>query len=82
MTGVQTCALPIFLDWMDGEYPYEEAVRILKRDTRHFAKRQLTWFRREGEVTWVDKDNFDYDDSRILSYMLSVCREKGILPAK
>ena len=63
-------------------YSYEEAVRVLKRDTRHFAKRQLTRFRREGEVTWVDKDNFDYDDSRILSYMLSVCREKGILPAK
>ena len=69
------------LAWLEGEYPYEEAVRILKRDTRHFAKRQLTWFRREGEVTWVDKDKFDYNDSRILEYMLSVCREKGILSA-
>ena len=68
--------------YLCGEISLEEAIYILKRDTRHFAKRQLTWFRREGEVTWVDKDNFDYDDSRILSYMLSVCREKGILPAK
>lgn len=67
------------LAWLEGEYPYDEAVRILKRDTRHFAKRQLTWFRREGEVTWVDKDKFDYNDSQILTYMLSVCREKGIL---
>ena len=82
MVSMQGLGYKEILDWMDGEYPYEEAVRILKRDTRHFAKRQLTWFRREGEVTWVDKDNFDYDDSRILSYMLSVCREKGILPAK
>ena len=70
------------LAYLEAECTLEEAVYILKRDTRHFAKRQLTWFRREGEVTWVDKDNFDYDDSRILSYMLSVCREKGILPAK
>ena len=79
MVSMQGLGYKEILDWMDGEYPYEEAVRILKRDTRHFAKRQLTWFRREGEVTWVDKDNFDYDDSRILSYMLSVCREKNVL---
>ena len=82
MVSMQGLGYKEILDWMDGNYSYEEAVRVLKRDTRHFAKRQLTWFRREGEVTWVDKDNFDYDDSRILSYMLSVCREKGILPAK
>ena len=82
MVSMQGLGYKEILDWMGGNYSYEEAVRVLKRDTRHFAKRQLTWFRREGEVTWVDKDNFDYDDSRILSYMLSVCREKGILHAK
>ena len=82
MVSMQGLGYKEILDWMDGNYSYEEAVRVLKRDTRHFAKRQLTWFRREDEVTWVDKDNFDYDDSRILSYMLSVCREKGIPPAK
>ena len=80
MVSMQGLGYKEILDWMDGKYSYEEAVRVLKRDTRHFAKRQLTWFRREGEVTWVD--NFDSDDSRILSYMLSVCREKGILHAK
>ena len=81
MVSMQGLGYKEILGWLDGEYPYEEAVRILKRDTRHFAKRQLTWFRREGEVTWVDKDKFDYDDSRILDYMLSVCREKGIFSA-
>ena len=79
MVSMQGLGYKEILAWLEGEYPYEEAVRILKRDTRHFAKRQLTWFRREGEVTWVDKDKFDYNDSRILDYMLSVCREKGIL---
>lgn len=79
MVSIQGLGYKEILAWLEGEYPYDEAVRILKRDTRHFAKRQLTWFRREGEVTWVDKDKFDYNDSQILTYMLSVCREKGIL---
>ena len=79
MVSMQGLGYKEILSWLGGEYPYEEAIRILKRDTRHFAKRQLTWFRREREVTWVDKDKFDYNDSRILDYMLSVCREKGIL---
>ena len=79
MGSMQGLGYKEILAWLEGEYPYDEAVRILKRDTRHFAKRQLTWFRREGEVTWVDKDKFDYNDSQILTYMLSVCREKGIL---
>ncbi len=81
MVSMQGLGYKEILAWIEGEYPYEEAVRILKRDTRHFAKRQLTWFRREDEVTWVEKDKFDYNDSRILDYMLSVCREKGILTA-
>lgn len=79
MVSMQGLGYKEILAWLEGEYPYDEAVRILKRDTRHFAKRQLTWFRREGEVIWVDKDKFDYNDSQILTYMLSVCREKGIL---
>ena len=79
MVSMQGLGYKEILSWLGGEYPYEEAIRILKRDTRHFAKRQLTWFRRDGEVTWVDKDKFDYNDSQILTYMLSVCREKGIL---
>ena len=49
----------------------EEAIYTLKRDTRHFAKRQLTWFRREKDVIWVDKDKFDRDEDRILDYMIS-----------
>lgn len=79
MVSMQGLGYKEILAFLDGEYPFEEAVRILKRDTRHFAKRQLTWFRREGEVTWVNKDAFGYDDDKILAYMLSVCRDKGIL---
>ena len=70
---------PYNLAYLDREMPLEEAVRILKRDTRHFAKRQLTWFRRELETLWINKDEFGYDDGKMLEYMLSICREKGIL---
>lgn len=81
MVSMQGLGYKEILAYLEGEYPLEEAVRILKRDTRHFAKRQLTWFRREPEVIWVNKDKFSYDEKKILEYMLSVCREKGILPA-
>jgi tRNA dimethylallyltransferase len=40
--------------WLRGRYEYGEAVRRLKRNTRHFAKRQLTWFRRDPRIVWVD----------------------------
>ena len=45
-------------------------VRIIKRDTRHFAKRQLTWFRREPDVIWINKQEFGYSDEKILTYIL------------
>lgn len=79
MVSMQGLGYKEILAYLEREYPLEEAVRILKRDTRHFAKRQLTWFRREPEVTWVNKEMFDYNDDKILEYMLSVCREKQIL---
>ncbi len=79
MVSMQGLGYKEMLSYLEGEYSLEEAVRILKRDTRHFAKRQLTWFRREQEVTWVNKDEFGYEDSRILEYMLSVLKELGMV---
>lgn len=67
------------LAYLDGEISLDEAVYIIKRDTRHFAKRQLTWFRREKEVIWIDKAAFHYDDDKIISYMKDIMRQKGIL---
>lgn len=79
MTSMQGLGYKEILSFLDGEIPLDEAVRILKRDTRHFAKRQLTWFRRESDVIWVDKDKFAFEDEKILEYMLSVCRERKII---
>ena len=55
--------------FLEGEISLEEAIYIIKRDTRHFAKRQITWFKREKEVIWVNKPDFDYDNHKILDYM-------------
>lgn len=66
--------------YLEGEYSLEEAVRIIKRDTRHFAKRQLTWFRRERDVVWIDRQETGQDEQKILDSMLSVLREKQIVP--
>ncbi len=65
--------------YFDSECTLKEAADVIKRDTRHFAKRQLTWFRREKDVIWVNKDMFSYDNDKILSYMNAILSEKGIL---
>ena len=67
------------LAYLEGEIPFEEAVRILKRDTRHFAKRQITWFKRERDVIWVPKQEFDYDETKILEFLLENLRKRGII---
>ena len=79
MVSMQGLGYKEILACLEGEYPLEEAVRILKRDTRHFAKRQLTWFRREKDVIWVNKEEFNWNEENILEYMLSVLRERGLL---
>ena len=60
------------IDYLNGETSLEECIDIIKRDTRHFAKRQLTWFKREKVVTYIDKDEFVSED-KCLKEMLRVC---------
>ena len=79
MVSMQGLGYKEILDALDGTISLDEAVYIIKRDTRHFAKRQLTWFRRAPETVWVNKDEFGYHEDKMLEYMLSICREKGIL---
>jgi len=57
------------LDYFDGLCTLEEAKEAIKLGTRHFAKRQLTWFRREKEVKFINKADFDRVDERILDYI-------------
>ena len=76
MVSMQGLGYKEILDSLNGECTLEEAVYILKRDTRHFAKRQLTWFRRERDVIWIDKPFYNYDEDKILEAMLESIRER------
>ena len=81
MVSMQGLGYKEILSYLDEKITLEEAVYILKRDTRHFAKRQLTWFRREKDVIWVNKPEFSYNENAILEYMLKICKERGICDA-
>lgn len=67
------------LDYLNGSISLEEAVYILKRDTRHFAKRQLTWFRREKEVEWMNYQDYQSDKEKMLAAMLEQLRSHKII---
>lgn len=78
MVSMQGLGYKEILDYLNGVLSLEESVRILKRDTRHFAKRQLTWFKRERDVIWIEKQRFAYDDQAILTYMEEQLRVRGV----
>ena len=71
LVSMQGLGYKEILDYLDGNCTLEEAIYTIKRDTRHFAKRQLTWFKRERDVIWIDKQASDYEEEQILEKMLS-----------
>ncbi|MGN0402743.1 MAG: tRNA (adenosine(37)-N6)-dimethylallyltransferase MiaA [Acetatifactor sp.] len=79
MVSMQGLGYKEILAYLEGEMSYEQAVEKLKRDTRHFAKRQLTWFRRERDVIWINKKEFGYEEEHILQFMLEKLKEQHIL---
>lgn len=78
MVSMQGLGYKEILQYLDGEISLDEAVYILKRDTRHFAKRQLTWFRRERDVIWVDKDQLVSEEEQ-LDFMLAALQDRKII---
>lgn len=78
-TAMQGLGYKELYAYLDGEYPLDEAVRIIKRDTRHFAKRQITWFKREKNVVWADRSVIGQDDEKLADYMLGCLRDRKII---
>lgn len=70
MVSMQGLGYKEILDYLSGEITLEEAVYILKRDTRHFAKRQITWFKRERDVRWLELEQFQNDRKKVLEHIL------------
>ena len=77
MVSMQGLGYKEIMDYLDGKCSLEEAVYILKRDTRHFAKRQITWFKRERDVIWIEKEDYHYNDEEILKAMLLELEKRG-----
>lgn len=78
MVSMQGLGYKEILSYLNGERTLEEAVYVLKRDTRHFAKRQLTWFKRERDVIWLDKREYGYEDAKLLDAILEKLKERNI----
>ncbi len=79
MVSMQGLGYKEILSYLEGELSLDEAVYILKRDTRHFAKRQITWFKREKEVIWIDKQDYAYDEDKIQKQILKILKDKKII---
>lgn len=78
LVSMQGLGYKEIIDYLQGRCSFDEAVYTLKRDTRHFAKRQITWFKREKHVTWVNKNEYE-SEADILEYMLERLRVKEII---
>ena len=71
-TSMQGLGYREMIGYLEGEYDIDRAVYLIKRNTRHFAKRQLTWFKRERDVLWIDKRDFNRNDEEILKEMIRI----------
>ncbi len=76
MVSMQGLGYKEILDYLDGRCTLEEAVYILKRDTRHFAKRQITWSKRERDVRWLDRDKI-WDEKELVEHILREMSENA-----
>lgn len=79
MVSMQGLGYKEILEYLEGACPLEEAVYRIKRDTRHFAKRQLTWFRRERDVIWLSREQYGDGDEAILDDMLRILQQRRII---
>lgn len=70
LNSMQGIGYKEIVGYINGEMSLDDAIETLKKNTRHFAKRQLTWFRREKNVTWVNYEEFANDKEKLYEYIL------------
>ncbi|HZI24537.1 MAG TPA: tRNA dimethylallyltransferase, partial [Chryseolinea sp.] len=59
LQALQTVGYQEIFDFMAGHYDLEEAIRLLKRNSRRYAKRQLTWFKKDADIQWFSPDDLE-----------------------
>lgn len=79
LVSMQGLGYKELVPYLEQNYSLEEAVYRIKRDTRHFAKRQQTWFRRERDVTMLNKDLFNTTEE-LVAYIIRLAKERGMIP--
>jgi tRNA dimethylallyltransferase len=77
--SMQAIGYKEMIPYIKGEISLEEAVYQIKLRTRHFAKRQITWYKREPDICMIKVNEFDYDKEKICTFMSEECRKRGIL---
>ncbi|MCR4956299.1 MAG: tRNA (adenosine(37)-N6)-dimethylallyltransferase MiaA [Lachnospiraceae bacterium] len=75
MVSMQGLGYKEILSYLMGECSLEDAIYTIKRDTRHFAKRQITWFKREKQVIWLNRSDYDQSSEKILQEMMMHIRK-------
>ena len=78
LTSMQGIGYKEFFDYLEGTCTLEETADRIKKNTRHFAKRQMTWFRREKETIPIRKEDYR-DEDAILEYMMEILGDKKIV---
>ena len=82
LVSMQGLGYKEIIDALNGEITMDEAIYRIKLETRHFAKRQLTWFRREKDVIFLNKNEFNYEKEAILKYIKTCLLDKKIIEDK
>ena len=75
LVSMQGLGYKELIPYLQKKCTLDEAIYVLKRDTRHFAKRQLTWFRRERNVRWLDKSLVSSDEEILKEILNTIDRE-------
>ena len=79
LVSMQGLGYKEIIKYIEGEYSLDEAIDIIKRDTRHFAKRQLTWFKREKNINMMNYEDFDNDRDKMCDEMVRLLQVNKII---
>ena len=79
MTSAEGIGYKQLLPYLEGNISLEDALNNIKTDSRHYAKRQLTWFRREKDTIWLNRDEYNQNSDLLLEKIIKVLKEKEII---
>lgn len=75
LNSMQAIGYKEIIMYLDGQIDLAQAIELIKKNTRHYAKRQLTWFKHQTDGIWIDKSNFK-NETEIVNYVYDLCQKK------